>query len=56
MPFKGFTADFERVKNLPCGETHAFTVKLDPGGANLKRGDISVVLPVQVHTDMWMNT
>ncbi|XP_075327326.1 hydrocephalus-inducing protein homolog [Odontesthes bonariensis] len=44
----GFTADFERVKNLPCGETQAFTVKVDPGGANLKSGDTSVVLPIQV--------
>uniref|UniRef100_A0A8D0AXJ9 HYDIN axonemal central pair apparatus protein n=1 Tax=Sander lucioperca TaxID=283035 RepID=A0A8D0AXJ9_SANLU len=44
----GFSAGFERVKNLPCGETHTFTVKFDPQGANLKTGDISVVMPIQV--------
>ncbi|XP_008288806.1 hydrocephalus-inducing protein homolog [Stegastes partitus] len=44
----GFTAEFERVKNLPCGETHTFTVKFDPQGANLKMGDTSVIMPIQV--------
>ncbi|XP_032378415.1 hydrocephalus-inducing protein [Etheostoma spectabile] len=44
----GFSAVFERVKNLPCGETHTFTVKFDPQGANLKTRDISVVMPIQV--------
>ncbi|XP_034542457.1 hydrocephalus-inducing protein homolog isoform X2 [Notolabrus celidotus] len=44
----GFSADFERVKNLPCSETHSFNVKFDPKGANLKMGDTSVVMPIQV--------
>ncbi|XP_045894223.1 hydrocephalus-inducing protein homolog [Micropterus dolomieu] len=44
----GFSAEFERVKNLPCGETQTFTVKFDPQGANLKMGGISVVMPIQV--------
>nr|XP_029134421.1 hydrocephalus-inducing protein homolog [Labrus bergylta] len=44
----GFSADFERVKNLPCRETNSFTVKFDPNGANLKMGDTSVVMPIQV--------
>ncbi|XP_027128846.1 hydrocephalus-inducing protein homolog isoform X3 [Larimichthys crocea] len=42
----GFSAEFERVKNLPCGETQTFTVKFDPQGANM--GDISVVMTIQV--------
>uniref|UniRef100_UPI003AADF4DB hydrocephalus-inducing protein homolog n=1 Tax=Centroberyx gerrardi TaxID=166262 RepID=UPI003AADF4DB len=44
----GFSTEFEKVKNLPCGETQTFTVKFDPRGANLQMGDISVVLPIQV--------
>ncbi|XP_059190373.1 hydrocephalus-inducing protein homolog [Centropristis striata] len=44
----GFSSEFKRVKNLPCGETQAFTVKFDPQGAKLKTGDISVVMPIQV--------
>ncbi|XP_047451812.1 hydrocephalus-inducing protein homolog [Mugil cephalus] len=44
----GFTADFERVKNLPCGETQPFTVRCDPQGPDLKMGDMSVVMPIQV--------
>lgn len=48
---KGFSAAFERVKNLPCGETQTFTVKFDPQGANLKMGDTSVVMPIQVHME-----
>ncbi|CAG5958443.1 unnamed protein product [Menidia menidia] len=44
----GFTAEFEKVKNLPCGETQTFAVKLDPRGAELKRGDTSVLFPIQV--------
>ncbi|CAJ1057505.1 hydrocephalus-inducing protein homolog isoform X2 [Xyrichtys novacula] len=44
----GFSADFERVKNLPCSETHSFTIKFDPEGAKLKLGHTSVVMPIQV--------
>ncbi|KAI3370851.1 hypothetical protein L3Q82_007368 [Scortum barcoo] len=44
----GFSAEIERVKNLPCGETQTFTIKFDLQGANLKMGDISVVMPIQV--------
>ncbi|KAM7413943.1 hypothetical protein PAMA_018980 [Pampus argenteus] len=44
----GFSAEFERVKNLPCGETQTFTVKFDSQGANLQMGAISVVMPIQV--------
>ncbi|XP_056138426.1 hydrocephalus-inducing protein homolog [Lampris incognitus] len=44
----GFSTEFERVKSLPCCETHTFTVKFDPQGANLPMGDISVVMPIQV--------
>ncbi|XP_074533739.1 hydrocephalus-inducing protein homolog [Halichoeres trimaculatus] len=44
----GFSADFEKVKDLPCGETHSFTVKFDPKGVNLKMGDTSVVIPIQI--------
>ncbi|XP_054864966.1 hydrocephalus-inducing protein homolog [Amphiprion ocellaris] len=44
----GFTAEFERVKNLPCGETQTFTVKFDPQGANVKMGDMSVIMLIQV--------
>ncbi|XP_029289106.1 hydrocephalus-inducing protein homolog [Cottoperca gobio] len=44
----GFSAEFKRVKNLPCGKTQTFTVKFDPKGANLKMGEISVALPIQV--------
>ncbi|XP_049928998.1 hydrocephalus-inducing protein homolog isoform X2 [Epinephelus moara] len=44
----GFSVEFERVKNLPCGETQTFTVKFAPHGANLKMGDTSVVMPIQV--------
>lgn len=48
--FKGFSAEIKRVKNLPCGGTQAFTVKFDPQGVNLKMGDISVIMPIQVHS------
>ncbi|KAM7396206.1 hypothetical protein PAMP_019263 [Pampus punctatissimus] len=44
----GFSAEFERVKNLPCSETQTFTVKFDSQGANLQIGAISVVMPIQV--------
>ncbi|XP_076588631.1 hydrocephalus-inducing protein homolog [Chaetodon auriga] len=44
----GFSAEIEKVKNLPCGGTRAFTVKFDPQGVNLKMGDISVIMPIQV--------
>ncbi|XP_035521672.1 hydrocephalus-inducing protein homolog [Morone saxatilis] len=44
----GFGAEFEKVKNLPCGETQSFTVKYNPQGANLKKGGIGVVMPIQV--------
>ncbi|GAA6221266.1 hydrocephalus-inducing protein homolog [Lates japonicus] len=44
----GFSAEFERVKNMPCGETQTFTVKFDPQGAKLQMGDIRVVMPIQV--------
>ncbi|KAF7656194.1 hypothetical protein LDENG_00045050 [Lucifuga dentata] len=44
----GFSTEFIRVKNLPCGETETFMVKFDPQGANLQKGDISVVMPIQV--------
>ncbi|XP_042266839.1 hydrocephalus-inducing protein homolog isoform X2 [Thunnus maccoyii] len=44
----GFSVEFERVKNLPCGETQTFTVKFDSQGANLQMGGISVVMPIQV--------
>ncbi|XP_073328914.1 hydrocephalus-inducing protein homolog [Pagrus major] len=44
----GFSTEFERVKNLPCGETQTFTVNLEPQGANLKMGDTSVIMPIQV--------
>ncbi|XP_029378255.1 hydrocephalus-inducing protein homolog [Echeneis naucrates] len=44
----GFSVDFERVKNLPCGETQTFTVKFDPQEANLQTGDICVIMPIKV--------
>ncbi|XP_075998116.1 hydrocephalus-inducing protein homolog [Genypterus blacodes] len=44
----GFSTEFERVKNLPCGETETITVKFDPQGANLQMGNIRVVMPIQV--------
>ncbi|XP_030281249.1 hydrocephalus-inducing protein homolog isoform X1 [Sparus aurata] len=44
----GFSTEFERVKNLPCGQTQTFTVKLEPRGASLKMGNISVLMPIQV--------
>ncbi|KAI3371721.1 hypothetical protein L3Q82_024292, partial [Scortum barcoo] len=44
----GFSTEFERVMNLSCGETQTFTIKFDPQGANLKIGNISVVMPIQV--------
>lgn len=54
--FKGFSAECERVNNLPCGKTQTFTVKFDPQGAKLKMGDISVVMPIQVHMGTNMYT
>lgn len=45
---QGFSGEFERVKNLPCGGTHAFTVKFNPQEAKLKMGHRSVLLPIQV--------
>lgn len=36
------------MKNLPCGQTQTFTVKLEPRGASLKMGNISVLMPIQV--------
>ncbi|XP_022605572.1 hydrocephalus-inducing protein homolog [Seriola dumerili] len=44
----GFSAEFERVKNLPFGETQTFTVRFDPQEAKLQTGDISVVMPIKV--------
>ncbi|KAM6936867.1 hydrocephalus-inducing protein homolog [Xenentodon cancila] len=44
----GFTVELERVKNLPCHETHTFKVTFDPQGAKLKMGNKSVVLPIEV--------
>ncbi|KAK2841889.1 hypothetical protein Q5P01_012089 [Channa striata] len=44
----GFSAEFERVKSLPCGETQTFTVKFDPQGAKEQRDAISVLMPIQV--------
>ncbi|KAG7229797.1 hypothetical protein INR49_012446 [Caranx melampygus] len=44
----GFSAEFERVKNLPCGETQTFTIKFDPQEAKLQMGVISVVMPIKV--------
>lgn len=44
----GFTVEFEKVKNLPCGETHTFTVKFDAQGSSMKKGDVSVLMPIQV--------
>lgn len=52
MFFSGFTVEFERVKNLPCGETQMFTVKFDTQGSSQKMGDISVVMPIQVLMDL----
>lgn len=46
---KGFSAEFERVKNLPCGEMQTFTVKFDPQIAKLHMEKISVIMPIQVH-------
>ncbi|XP_024138466.1 hydrocephalus-inducing protein homolog isoform X3 [Oryzias melastigma] len=44
----GFTAEFKKVKNLPCGETETFSVKFDPQRAKLKMGNACVILPIQV--------
>ncbi|XP_061578790.1 hydrocephalus-inducing protein homolog [Cololabis saira] len=44
----GFTVEPEKVKNLPCRETHTFKVTFDPQGAKLELGDKSVVLPIEV--------
>ncbi|KAK7891948.1 hypothetical protein WMY93_023911 [Mugilogobius chulae] len=44
----GFNIEFEKVKNLSCGETHSFTVMFDPQGAKLPLGSVCVVLPIQV--------
>lgn len=52
---KGFSGEFERVKSLPCGGTHAFTVKFNPQEAKLKMGHRSVLLPVQVQgVALWL--
>uniref|UniRef100_A0AAV2L4X0 Uncharacterized protein n=1 Tax=Knipowitschia caucasica TaxID=637954 RepID=A0AAV2L4X0_KNICA len=40
--------EFEKVKDLPCGETHDFTVKFDPKEAKLPLGSVCVVLPIQI--------
>ncbi|KAM9854716.1 hydrocephalus-inducing protein homolog [Aulostomus maculatus] len=44
----GFTVEYDRVKDLPCGETQAFPIKFDPQGAQLQLGHISVVLAIQL--------
>ncbi|CAB1432186.1 unnamed protein product [Pleuronectes platessa] len=44
----GFSAEFDRVKNLPCAETRSFTVQFDPQGAKQQLGYIRVVMPIQV--------
>lgn len=54
MFFKGFTVDLKRVKNLPGYESHTFKVTCDPQGANLKMGETSVVLPIEVPTNIQM--
>lgn len=40
--------EFERVKNLPPGETQTFPVKFDTQGSSVKMGGVSVVMPIQV--------
>ncbi|XP_037834213.1 hydrocephalus-inducing protein homolog [Kryptolebias marmoratus] len=44
----GFTAEFDHVKNLLCGETQTFTVTFDPDEPDLKTGKRDVLLPIQV--------
>ncbi|KAM8861524.1 hydrocephalus-inducing protein homolog isoform 3-T3 [Synchiropus picturatus] len=43
----GFSVEFDRVKNLPCGEIQTLTIRFDPQGSNLPRGEVSVLLPIQ---------
>ncbi|KAJ3596855.1 hypothetical protein NHX12_003255, partial [Muraenolepis orangiensis] len=42
----GFSAEFENVKNLPCGKTQTFTVTFDPQKS--KFGEIKVIMPIKV--------
>uniref|UniRef100_A0A3Q2PEK1 HYDIN axonemal central pair apparatus protein n=1 Tax=Fundulus heteroclitus TaxID=8078 RepID=A0A3Q2PEK1_FUNHE len=44
----GFTAEFDSVKNLPCGEIQTFTIKFDYYSSNGETGQTSVILPIQL--------
>ncbi|XP_028313928.1 hydrocephalus-inducing protein homolog [Gouania willdenowi] len=44
----GFKAELERVKDLPCGETHTLTVILDTRGPNVHMGNVCAVMAIQI--------
>ncbi|XP_028304635.1 hydrocephalus-inducing protein homolog isoform X2 [Gouania willdenowi] len=44
----GFKAELERVKDLPCGETHTLTVMLDTRGADVQMGNVSATMAIQI--------
>uniref|UniRef100_A0A8C5EU15 Hydrocephalus-inducing protein-like n=1 Tax=Gouania willdenowi TaxID=441366 RepID=A0A8C5EU15_GOUWI len=48
----GFKAELERVKDLPCGETHTLTVMLDTRGADVQMGNVSIMFGPTVQLRM----
>ncbi|XP_043979545.1 hydrocephalus-inducing protein homolog [Gambusia affinis] len=44
----GFTAEFQKMKNLPRGESQTFTITFDYLSAKGKMGQTSVILPIQL--------
>lgn len=50
--FKGFSAEFPQKKTLVCGQTQTFTVTFDPNECGLTPGRRSVLLLIQVLTDL----
>ena len=44
----GFTIEFDKVKDLPEGESIDFSVAFDPKAGNLSLGPVETVLPIKV--------
>ena len=44
----GFSIEFDKIKDLPEGESIDFFVSFDPKAGNLSLGPVEVVLPIKV--------
>ena len=44
----GFSIEFDKIKDLPEGESIDFFVSFDPKAGNVSLGPVEVVLPIKV--------